>query len=71
MQEILTDTLTGFRSTSEELRDTLEAIRQEMKELSRIQKQMLESQRSGSGKGTAVPSYRLVKEMTPRIDLNM
>jgi len=38
IEDILSDTLTEFRSTSEELRDTLDAIRQEMAELSRIQK---------------------------------
>ena len=44
VQEILSDTLSEFRSTSEELRDTLAAIRQEMAELSRIQKNMLKQQ---------------------------
>lgn len=48
IEDILSDTLSEFRSTSEELRDTLEAIRQEMAHLSRIQKQMLEQQNRGS-----------------------
>lgn len=42
IQDILGDTLSEFKSTSEELRDTLDAIRQEIAELSRIQKKMLE-----------------------------
>ena len=47
IEDILSDTLTEFRSTSEELRDTLDAIRQEMAELSRIQKKMMEQQNGG------------------------
>jgi len=41
IEDILTDTLTQFQTTAEELRDTLGAIREEISELSRIQKEML------------------------------
>ena len=58
MQDMLSETLSEFRSTSVELRETLEAMREEMAELSRLQQRMLLGRSSSSGTDDDSPARR-------------